>query len=188
VVSAVGLLLSACDTPPSTTSTLQRFDRLRPQLSYVGHASSNLAVDMSNINRQMQRDSVAGIRERAARLRQDGLRFARRAGRIGNEVRALAREESSATDRRYYALIADALSCQWLEGMALARLADIVWRDPLLLNRRDETRFSKVQGRAARYAWVAVLRTGRANGLRRHFPRSFRYIPVAVATAASGQR
>jgi hypothetical protein len=126
----------------------------------------------------MQADDENGVRAVAARLKRHAEALLQSAGSTGNAVRSLIKSDRRKADTTYFRLTAQALSWQWYEAASLARLADGVWADPLLVTGNDESRLMALSGKAQWYAYQAQRSAHQAAAWRRTHARELRYVPV----------
>jgi hypothetical protein len=140
---------------------------------------------MSTLRIDLRSGRVTRVRRDAIRLKRDAEVFAQDSGRIGNRVHAYSKIADAVPVRTYLTLVSASLTADWYEGKALARLADIIWRDPLGLTPATEEKLASTQKSAERFATTAVTQTARARNLRARYRRLFRYVPVK--TRANGR-
>ncbi|HEX6507857.1 MAG TPA: hypothetical protein VF221_09520, partial [Chloroflexota bacterium] len=151
---------------------------LHRQLQWVTNESAVVAGDTRRLGRRVAEADVSGARSAAVRLKRDALAFSAKAGACGNRVRQLGLQEHQTVAKRYLGLIAGTLSTQWWEGTALARVADLVWKDPMLTVGNDSAQLAAGMSWAAGTSRQAVNLASRAAVLRHRFPSAFRYLPV----------
>ena len=168
--------VTSCSQAPQPPSAAQRFDQLRLPFRSLTRQSELVAADVGHLHRFMQRGDVAGARRAAVRLKQDGRALARHAGLIGNRVRTLTSLEGEQRLREYFRLTGQTLTWQWYEGTALAKLADVVWADPLVTTVGAEQELRTTSGKARWYAYRASVDASQASRWLRRFGHSFRYV------------
>jgi hypothetical protein len=147
-------------------------------LHWATSQSGRVASDMATLQSHVRSGRVERVRLDAIQLKRDALAFAQGSGRIGNIVNMYASSEARSRLGIYLTLVASSLSADWYEGKALARLADVIWRDPLGLTPATEEELASVQRKAERFAMRAVRATARAKAIRAKYRRLFRYVPV----------
>jgi hypothetical protein len=172
---AAALFLWGCGSSQGTPSPLQRYDKMRRELHWITSMSGRVAGDARNLEVTMARGNPTAIRARAVRLKADARPYSRRAGAAGNAVRALAAEAPSGPVRLYLLRVSDALSRQWVEGVALRFVADQAWSDPLSLRSPDAQRLAADVAWARKAARQAVLAADAARVIRREANGQFQY-------------
>ena len=125
-------------------------------------------------------------RREAVRLKQDTALLARRAGRAGSHVRQILQRERDTRRKGYYRSALKTLDFQWCEGVTLTQVANLVWRDPLVLSASDGARLQRLQGRAQWCAWMSVVWSRRTEAWQRRFAAAFRYVPVGETPTSRG--
>lgn len=170
--------IAGCAQAAGNPSTLERYDDLRPGLAWVTDQSARVSSDTGVLSADVQRGHVARARLEAERLKRDSQAFALGSGQYGNSVHALQSHDGPAPVREYLDTTWRTLSADWYEGETLARLADVVWADPLAMIPTTPELISRLQREAQHYASVAVSSVHTARLLRLRYYRLFRYVPV----------
>ncbi len=169
------VLLSGCAHTGPPISALQRYDRMKRQLQWLTTQSQQLSDQTGRLGHLVSRANVPGTRRLAVRLKIAAIRYTTYAGRIGNSIRALDTGSTSSTAGRYLRFIADVLTWDWVEGTALQRVCDEIWRDPLSETGSGAETLYKDMRWAQRAAQRAVDYARLAAGVRRQAPGAFRY-------------
>jgi len=169
------LVLSGCQPDDQPSSLLQRYDEMRNELNWITRASGRVAADAQKLEGVMAQANSAAIRADAARLKTDATLYSERAGDAGNAVRVLASETSSRQVRAYLLRVTDALSWEWVEGVALRFVADQAWRDPLSTRGDNVRRLANYVAWARHAARAAIRDATAARRIRRAAKAQFRY-------------
>jgi hypothetical protein len=175
------LMLCGCGSGERSMSTLHRYDRMRRELDWMTAASSHVSSDAGKLEIAMARSEVNGVRAAAVRLKLDARVYSLRAGAAGNTVRALASGAPSRQVRLYLLRVTEALSWQWVEGVALSSVADQAWADPMSVRGDDAQRLARDVEWAQTTARQAVRASTAARGIRQRAKAQFRYIVVTPA-------
>lgn len=169
------LLLGGCGPSEQSSSPLQQYDKMRRELDWITHASDRVAVDARKLEVAMARAHVTAVRADAVRLKSDARLYSERAGAAGNATRALANETSSRRVRAYLLRVTNALSWEWVEGVALRFVADQAWADPLSQRGGAAYHLAKDVVWARHAAQEAVRAAAAAQTIRRAARVQFRY-------------
>lgn len=175
------LVLCGCTSRDPSPSVLQRYDRMRRELGWITGAAERVALDARRLQAAMSRGEVGQVQSDAILLKTDSRRFALRAGAAGNVTRRLASEAQVPLVRRYLEQITTVLTWQWVEGHALAALADQAWFDPLSVRGGSAQRLAADMTWSRRAAIRAVHAAESARAIRNRAKSQFRYV---VATPA----
>jgi hypothetical protein len=175
------LVLWGCGSGQRSPSTLQRYDKMRRELGWIAAASEHVSRDAQMLEVAMARANNFGVRAAAVRLKLDARQYSRRAGAAGNMVRILAAEAPSRPVKLYLLRVTEALSRQWVEGVALSFVADQAWTDPLSVRANDAQRLGANVEWARKAARQAIRASAAARGIRQDAKAQFRYT-VATPT------
>jgi hypothetical protein len=154
---------------------------MRPELDWMTAASAHISSDAQKLEIAMARADVNGVRTAAVRLKLDARQYSLRAGAAGNAVRALASAAPTRQVGLYLLRVTEALSWQWVEGVALSSVADQAWADPMSVRGDDAQRLARDVEWARKAALQAVHASTAARGIRRRAKAQFRYIVVTPA-------
>lgn len=175
------LLLCACGSTETSTSVLQRYDRMRRELGWITQASERVSNDVRRLQAPMARADTLNVRAGAVRLKIDAKQYSMRAGAAGNTIRALAQEAPTRTVQLYLQRVTAALTWEWVEGLALTHLADQAWSDPLSV-RGGSAQHLEMDLRWAQKAAVrAVKAAAAARAIKHHAKAEFEYSVVTPA-------
>jgi hypothetical protein len=157
---------------------------MRGDLAWVTSQSGRVAGDVRSLSDQVRRGDTQAARRYAIRLKLDSLSFAAASRHFGNELRSLSGTKNPGPVHTYLYDLNNSLSDDWYEGKALARLADVVWADPLAIVPSTSSRLAYFQSEAKQFARRSATAARDGAALRRRYARLFHYAPVKQASAS----
>jgi hypothetical protein len=151
---------------------------MRRDLGLITSASGRVSSDARRLEVAMAHANVQGVKAAAVRLKVDARHYSTRAGLAGNKIRRLAREAPTGTVQLYLSQVTRALSWEWVEGVALAFLADQAWADPLSVRGGSSQRLAADLKWARNAAARAMQASATAQAIMHRSKSQFRYTAV----------
>ncbi|HEX8919235.1 MAG TPA: hypothetical protein VF898_12085, partial [Chloroflexota bacterium] len=164
-------------------SPLQRFDRLEPMFNRTGSLSSDLAVDLRQVNRALAAEWLPSIRSQAAVTMRHARELEQSTGAAQWAVQRLRRATLPAHVGTYFYLEGRALTAEWWEGFHVIALSRLLQKDPLATIAGDATLVKRLSSGAIRSANMARYWANRGKHWKTHYRRALRYVPIGTPTA-----